>query len=123
MPGLYPTSIGVRVDNGTNNTFVELFLIGDNAGKVRVVTRYRTNGGTITSTDLVSGLPAGWIKLQLYKYSDGAWLYYGIDGPFMPLAYIGAGPGMTVYRYGMVFVSGNAYWTQYNAWVDWFGTS
>jgi len=70
---------GLRVDDGTDNNYVELYLEYESAGKMRVVSRRRSGGGSPVETNQITGLSFQKYYLRMVNSSTNMLLYFGND--------------------------------------------
>lgn len=75
----YNCESGIRIDDGTDNNYWELYLEYESAGKTRVYQRVRTGGGSPTETALITGLPTEKMGLLLAHGGTIAYLYFAIE--------------------------------------------
>jgi hypothetical protein len=103
---------GVRLDDGTNNTFVELrFQVGSTSGLFNLISRWRMAGGAITTTTHLTNLVCHWytVGLRHTANNDGpALIFMGAEIP-LQWAFIGLtmGAAWTSTRAGFIFQQGS----------------
>lgn len=75
------TEIGLRLDDGTDNEYAEIYLYGT-TGSISAFFRYRLNGGSVTTNTSSVNVPASFfLSLRLYMYWTGsAYRFYGYVG-------------------------------------------
>lgn len=76
--GEFNFECGLRIDDGTNNNYNELYLEYESGGKVRVYQRTVVGGGAAVETARVTGLPHGYWGLRwFFNGAAGNWGWYG----------------------------------------------
>lgn len=74
--------IGLRVDDGTDNKYIELQLgTGPTVGSVTLAVAYR-NGGSITTTSVLSYMQQ-FCDVTIYRTAGAMLVYFGIDTPIL----------------------------------------
>ena len=69
---------GLRFDDGTDNNYAEVYVTGAAAdGSCQLAFRYRTGGGSVTTSTAPFVLPCGtYFSIQLYSYYSGSYLQF-----------------------------------------------
>lgn len=112
---------GLRMDDGTNNNYAEVFLESA-SGLYNCKYRYAVGGVVTGPTTIWSSQIIGFGTLRLVRTGDTVYIYWGIDSP-LPLYITGVSiTGWSPSRSGIYYehVAGTAGNPDLNAMFDWY---
>jgi hypothetical protein len=113
---------GLRMDDGTDNNYWELYIKYVSAGYVKICKRVRTGGGSPTETDLITGLISQKYGLTFAHFSGSVYFYIFRDSG-LSLTFAGSFSSVTPasVRYG-IFATKSTTGSENGAWWDAFKT-
>jgi hypothetical protein len=120
----YDSTVGIRMDDGTDNNYVEVYVTHNSAYYINVVTRYRTGGGAVTTTTVITAIEKPIYRLLSLRATGTAWtnwsarLDFGVDA-LVYIATIVSGLAWTPTGVGLFFSKGTN-GTERGAFVDWW---